>query len=83
MKKMKRIYIKIKKYDDEKRIENDQEVLLKKEFHDFNLNATKFNSFITKIALSLIFCLHNLFFLFTLIIILVFFYIFQLLHHRL
>jgi hypothetical protein len=43
MKKMRRIHIKIEKYDDEKRIENDQEISSKKKtFHDFNSNATKF-----------------------------------------
>jgi hypothetical protein len=30
MKKMRRIYIKIKEYDDEKRIENNQKISLKK-----------------------------------------------------
>jgi hypothetical protein len=57
MKRMKRTHMKIKEYDDEKRIENDQEVSSKKKNFTI-LNRMRRNSIDSsqKIALTLFLC---------------------------
>jgi hypothetical protein len=57
MKKMKRTYIKIKEYDDEKRIENDQKISSKKKnITILNRMRQNFIHSSQKIALTLFFC---------------------------
>ncbi len=84
MKRMKRIHIRIKKYDDEKRIENNQEVSSKEKNFTI-LNRMRRNSIHScqKIALTLFFFDISHLFLFILIIILALFLIFQFFHYHL